>query len=185
MITIDKAELQDNWIELGVGIELPNGDKVTLYSRDGFFVCIPINNNPPLLTRTTIHPSMLNEAQRIEITEYLTGEANFINLGDIGNRDLFMYGVPYIQPFEEIKIRPTFYEQVEREVIYLYNIIGIDRPCNHDRLVTAIADDIEETAGEDWTSNDVCIAFRRQLETLYEEPEMITLSQLQEESPHK
>lgn len=48
----------------------------------------------------------------------------------------------------------------------VYPSIGIDKPENHDKIVEFILADIKETADpENWHSGDVCIAFRRFLES--------------------
>jgi len=44
--------------------------------------------------------------------------------------------------------------------------VGFDRPRNWDEILGYIIEDVEETAGDMPSTNDIAIAFRRLLETL-------------------
>ena len=42
--------------------------------------------------------------------------------------------------------------------------IGMDKPANYDEMVEFIFNDVKETASDEWTSEDIIIAFRRFIE---------------------
>jgi len=59
----------------------------------------------------------------------------------------------------------NFYKNIEYMVSGLWQDIGIDRPSNHDDIVRFIAEDVEDAADpNNWTSEDILIAFRRWIE---------------------
>jgi hypothetical protein len=56
-------------------------------------------------------------------------------------------------------------DEIENEVYAIYQKIGIDKPLNHDEIVEFITNDVQEcTFVDEWTSEDVLIAFRRFIE---------------------
>lgn len=56
-------------------------------------------------------------------------------------------------------------DEIENEVYAIYQKIGIDKPLNHDEIVEFITNDVLECAFiDEWTSEDVLIAFRRFIE---------------------
>lgn len=63
-------------------------------------------------------------------------------------------------------------KHIEVMLTAIYMRIGIDRPSNHDHIIDFIVNDVVETRieGDDsFTSEDVNIAFRRFLESNYNE----------------
>jgi hypothetical protein len=54
---------------------------------------------------------------------------------------------------------------LEFNLRWIYGAIGIDVPENHDEILNFVIADIEDTADESYTSEDIRIAFRRFLET--------------------
>lgn len=65
-----------------------------------------------------------------------------------------------------------FTQEVESMLFNIYSAIGMDRPANHDEILTFVADDVLETADPlEWHSGDVGIAFRRWIEAQGTQPD--------------
>ena len=56
-------------------------------------------------------------------------------------------------------------DNFEFHLRWIYGAIGIDVPDNHNDILNFVIADIEDTAGESYTSEDIRIAFRRFLQT--------------------
>lgn len=56
--------------------------------------------------------------------------------------------------------------EISKQLMDIYLSIGIDKPTNHEDIVQFVLEDVEaSTTIEEYTSEDVKIAFRRLLET--------------------
>lgn len=53
---------------------------------------------------------------------------------------------------------------VKTELTYIYLSIGIDTPSNNEEIINYIMADVSETADDNFTSEDIRIAFRRFIE---------------------
>lgn len=59
-----------------------------------------------------------------------------------------------------------FIQDVEAILLIMYAKIGMDRPANHDEILSFVVDDVQETADPvNWSDSDVAIAFRRWIES--------------------
>lgn len=58
-------------------------------------------------------------------------------------------------------------KRIEQLLMNIYQRIGIDKPTNHDTILTFVKEDVDETADPvNWTSSDVEIGFRRFVEQI-------------------
>jgi len=56
--------------------------------------------------------------------------------------------------------------EVDSQLMSIYSQIGIDKPSNHEDIIQFVSEDVEaSTNAEEFTSEDVKIAFRRLIET--------------------
>ena len=53
---------------------------------------------------------------------------------------------------------------IKTELTYIYLSIGIDMPSNNEEIINYIMADVSETADDNFTSEDIRIAFRRFIE---------------------
>ena len=59
-----------------------------------------------------------------------------------------------------------FYTDVQAILYIMYASIGMDKPLNHEDILSFVANDVMETADPvNWSNGDVAIAFRRWLES--------------------
>jgi hypothetical protein len=56
-------------------------------------------------------------------------------------------------------------DNLEFQLRWIYGAIGIDVPDNHDEILQFVIKDLEDCADDDYTSEDIRIAFRRFLQT--------------------
>lgn len=56
-------------------------------------------------------------------------------------------------------------KEVDFKLFEIYKRIGIDKPSNHEDIIQFVSEDVDACSDEDFSSEDVLIAFRRMIET--------------------